>query len=295
LVAGAIHRKQVPVLQGFIGADSKGRVTTLGRGGSDYSATFLAAAVGADAVEVWTDVDGIMTADPSLVPEARCIRWMTFQEAAELAYFGAKVLHPSTILPAVQRGIPVRVLNSMVPDEEGTEIVSNLEESQNGPGMVKSIAYKEGLTVLVIRSTRMLMAYGFLAFIFELFNRYETSIDLVSTSEVSVSVTVDNLERIDEILRELSSVAEVEVSHEKAIVCLVGESICQSPGMAADIFGELEKVRIHMISQGASKINISFVIDESDLPLVINRLHKRFFSGPLEESLFAGPKEVSAG
>jgi aspartate kinase len=220
---------------------------------------------------------------------------MTFQEAAELAYFGAKVLHPSTLLPAVKRGIPVRVLNSMCPQEEGTEIVSIAGESRNGPGRVKSIAYKEGLTVLVIRSTRMLMAYGFLAFIFEVFNRYETSVDLVSTSEVSVSVTVDSLERIDEILRELSSVAEVEVSHDKAIVSLVGESICKHPGMAAEIFGELENVRIHMISQGGSKINVSFVIDESDLPLVINRLHRRFFSGPLEENLFARSKELPSG
>jgi aspartate kinase len=278
---------RVPVTQGFIGADRAGRTTTLGRGGSDYSATFLASLINASAVEVWTDVDGVMTADPSLLPDAMRIKMMTFEEASELAYFGAKVLHPETILPAIEGGIPVFVLNSMRPDESGTEICPSSEHDQERPGIVKSIAYKEGLSVLGIRSTRMLMAYGFLSSIFEVFNRFETAVDLVSTSEVSVSITIDNLDRIDEIMRELREFAEVEVRHKKAIVCVVGENLCREPGMTARIFGELEGIEVTSISQGASSSNISFVIDEADIPEVIGRIHRRFFSPPFDRKLFS--------
>lgn len=273
-----LQEGRVPVMQGFVGADVRGRTTTFGRGGSDYSATFLGALLGAKTVEIWTDVDGILTADPSLVPEAKRIRRMTFEEASELAYFGAKVLHPSTLRPAIERGIPVSVLNSMRPDVEGTEITPSADKQSSQEASVKSIAYKEGLTVLNITSTRMLMAYGFLASIFKVFNQFETPVDLVATSEVSVSVTVDTREKIDQIVSVLSEFSDIEVQDGKAIVCCVGEDICRKPGMPAQVFGELEGIRITLISQGASRINISFVINETDLPEVVNRLHRRFFS-----------------
>jgi aspartate kinase len=269
---------KVAVMQGFVGSDVRGRTTTFGRGGSDYSATFLGALLGAKTVEIWTDVDGILTADPSLVPEARRIQRMSFEEASELAYFGAKVLHPSTLRPAIERGVPVSVLNSMSPTVAGTEITPSGEKGGGEEAKVKSIAYKEGLTVLNITSTRMLMAYGFLASIFRIFNQFETPVDLVATSEVSVSVTVDTREKIDQIVSVLSEISEVEVQDGKAIVCCVGEDIGRQPGMPAQVFGELEGIRVTLISQGASRINISFVINESDLSEVVNRLHRRFFS-----------------
>jgi len=278
---------EVPVVQGFIGSDARGRITTFGRGGSDYSATALGGLLSVDAVEIWTDVDGIMTADPSLVQEVKRIRRMTFEEAAELAYFGAKVLHPATLLPAVEAGISVWVLNSMNPSLPGTEILPETGAAETDLPVVKSIAYKEGLTVLDIKSSRMLMAYGFLATIFGIFNRYETPVDLVATSEVSVSLTIDNLENIELILKELSAVAEVEMRREQAVVCLVGSNICRQPGLPGQVFSQLEDVAVNLISQGASKINISFVIDESDLPRVINRLHESFFTRDLNEAIFA--------
>ncbi len=287
LVRGRIREGKIPVLQGFVGRDGEGRITTFGRGGSDYTATFLAALIGAEAVEIWTDVDGIMTADPSLVQGVRRIKRMTFEEAAELAYFGAKVLHPSTILPAVRSGISVFVMNSMKSEAPGTEIVHGERAAPAEKAVIKSIAYKEGLSVIDIKSTRMLMAYGFLATIFDIFNRFETPVDLVSTSEVSVSVTVDSRERLEEIVEALSEVGEVEIRHRQAVVCLVGEGICRRPDLPARIFGELAGVQINLISQGASKINISLVIDEDNLPEVVGRLHRRFFSGPLDEEVFA--------
>jgi len=277
----------VPVTQGFVGRDSYGRTTTLGRGGSDYSATLIGAMLNAEKVEIWSDVDGVLTADPSLVPDAKRIRYMSFREAAELAYFGAKVLHPSTILPAVERGIPVYVLNSMRPEDCGTKIAESVSVNGGNGCIVKSIAYKENISVIAITSTRMLMAHGFMATIFDIFNRYQTSVDLVSTSEVSVSITVDNAEKLNEIKRELGRFAQVEVQHNKAIVCLVGEQMRKTPGMPARIFSAVQDVEIHLISQGASEINISFVIDESLLPQVVTRLHQEFFSGELDPKVFA--------
>ncbi len=285
IIGPLLEAGTIPVMQGFIGADTQGRTTTFGRGGSDYSATLIGALLAADVVEIWTDVDGVMTANPKMVENVRRIRRLTFDEAAELAYFGAKVLHPSTILPAMERGISVQVLNSMRPQLPGTEIVPR-ERTPDRAARIKSIACKEGLSVINIKSTRMLMAYGFLASIFDIFNRYETPVDIVSTSEVSVSVTVDNLERIDQIKMELEEIAEVEIRHSQAIVSLVGEEICREPGLPADVFGELQGVQINLISQGASKINISFVIDEAELPRVIGRLHARFFSGELDGEVF---------
>lgn len=280
-----VQRGRVPVLQGFVGRDSMGRTTTLGRGGSDYSATLIGSMLEVAAVEIWTDVDGVLTADPTLVPAARRIRVMTFQEAAELAYFGARVLHPATLLPAVEKNIPVLVLNSQRPSESGTRIVAAGTDSA-GECVVKSIAYKENITVITVTSSRMLMAHGFLASIFDVFNRYKTAVDLVTTSEVSVSMTIDHSEHLADIRKELSHFSQVEIQSGKAIVCLVGERMRQTAGMPGQIFCELGAVPIHLISQGASEINISFVIDESELPVVIRTLHDRFFRGPLNPDIF---------
>jgi len=288
-----LERRVIPVMQGFIGRNQDGLITTLGRGGSDYSATLIAAMLQAEAVEIWTDVDGVMTADPTLVREVKRIRKMTFQEAAELAYFGARVLHPATILPAVERGIPVYVYNTMRPDDSGTEILPVTTDRESNGSLVKSIAYKEGLSVVTIKSTRMLMAYGFMASIFDIFNKYKTPVDLVSTSEVSVSITVDRTENLDQILQELNRFAETDVQHGKAVVCVVGENIRKVRGMPARIFNTLEETEIHLISQGASEINISFVIDESELATVVNRLHDKFFTGPLNEEIFAAAAATS--
>jgi len=277
----------IPVMQGFIGRSQDGLITTLGRGGSDYSATLMAAMLEVDAVEIWTDVDGVMTADPTIIADVKRIKKMTFQEAAELAYFGARVLHPATILPAVERGIPVYVLNTMRPNDSGTEILPLTEDRKRNHSLVKSVVYKEGLTVVTIKSTRMLMAYGFMAKVFEIFNRYKTSVDLVSTSEVSVSITIDNTEHLDAIRKELSEFSEVDIQHGKAIVCVVGESIRKVHGMPAKIFGVVEDLEIHLISQGASEINISFVIDESEIESVVRRMHTKFFSGELDPDVFA--------
>jgi len=281
-----LNRAVVPVMQGFVGADAGGRTTTLGRGGSDYSATLIGAMLDAAAVEIWTDVDGVLTADPTLVPEAKRIRKMTFQEAAELAYFGAKVLHPASLLPAVGKNIPVSVLNSQRPEADGTLISPKATESDSAECIVKSIAYKEDITVVTVTSTRMLMAYGFLSSIFEIFNRYQTSVDLVTTSEVSVSVTIDQKDRLAEIQRDLSHFSQLEVQSHKAIVCLVGQRMRRTAGMPGLIFSILSDIPIHLISQGASEINISFVVDECDLPVVVRTLHERFFSGPLDPNIF---------
>ena len=271
-------QEHVPVLQGFVGSDEKGRTTTLGRGGSDYSATLFAAMLGADTVEIWSDVDGVLSADPSLVPGAQRIRQMTFQEAAELAYFGAKVIHPSTLLPAVEKNIRVIILNSMNPDYSGTIISNKGEDPGEEDGRVKSIAYKENLTVITVISSRMLMAHGFMASLFRVFEKYKTAVDLVATSEVSVSITIDNTRYLNEIVKELQAFAAVEIDTGKAIVCCVGESLKGTPGMAAKILGLLENTKTYAVSQGGSDINLSFVIDDEELPRVINRLHEQFFA-----------------
>jgi len=287
LLVPKLKSGRVLVSQGFVGSDEDGTVTTLGRGGSDYSATFIGSLLDAETVEVWTDVDGILTADPSLLPDAKRIRWMTFEEAAELAYFGAKVLHPASILPAIEKGIPVCVLNSLKPGQEGTYILGGMPEALEAPVLAKSIAYKEGQLVLSIKSSRMLMAYGFLARIFSVFEKYQTPVDLVSTSEVSVSVTIDSQEHLSEIMEELSEFSELEVRQKQVIVCVVGEGLCMEPGIPSKLFGELQGIRVNMISQGASSINISFVIDEEDLPVVVSRIHKRFFEDGFDETFFA--------
>lgn len=271
------------VMGGFIAATEEGTTTTLGRGGSDFTASIVGAALGAKEIQIWTDVDGVMTADPSILPGARRLRLMSFSEASELAYFGARVLHPSTVIPAIEHDIPVRVLNSHKPEAEGTKIIGRCPPSCV---TVKSIAYKESITVVDIRSTRMLMAHGFLAKIFDIFDRFETAVDMVSTSEVEVSLTIDRTDRLMDIIEELETFSEATYDSEQAIVCLVGDNLRYTSGVAAKIFSAIEGVNIRMISQGASRLNISFVIDESDLLTAISALHDTFFDN-VDEEVFA--------
>jgi aspartate kinase len=270
-----LERGRVPVMGGFIGATRDGIATTLGRGGSDFSAAIVGAGLDAQRMEIWTDVDGMMTTDPNLCPQARRIKTITFEEAAELAYFGAKVLHPATLLPAIQKNIPVLILNSRNPKCEGTRITATAPKCKN---VFKAIAAKKRITVVDVVATRMLMAHGFLKSIFDVFASHRCPVDMVSTSEVSVSVTVDSNESIAAIASDLARLADVKYESRKAIVCLVGENIRNTPGIAAKVFSAIADVNIRMISQGASEINISFVIDEADVPAVVSRLHQTFFS-----------------
>ncbi len=270
-----LDRGRVPVMGGFIGSTREGIATTLGRGGSDFSAAIVGAGLSAARIEIWTDVDGMMTTDPNLCPAARRIKSISFEEAAELAYFGAKVLHPATLLPAIRKNIPVLILNSRNPRCDGTRITASAPKSRN---TFKAIAAKKRITVVDVVATRMLMAHGFLKSIFEVFANHRCPVDMVSTSEVSVSVTVDSNESIAAIAADLARLADVKYEGRKAIVCLVGENIRSTPGIAAKVFGAIGNVNIRMISQGASEINISFVIDEADVPAVVTRLHEAFFS-----------------
>jgi len=283
LVKPLLDGNRVPVMGGFIGATRQGIPTTLGRGGSDFSAAIVGAGLNATRIEIWTDVDGMMTTDPTLCPQARRIKTISFEEAAELAYFGAKVLHPATLLPAIQKNIPVLILNSRNPACEGTRITATAPKSKN---IFKAIAAKRRITVVDIVATRMLMAHGFLKSIFEVFANHRCPVDMVSTSEVSVSVTVDSNESIAAIAADLGKLADVKYDGRKAIVCLVGENIRNTPGIAAKVFGAIPDVNIQMISQGASEINISFVIDESDVPQVVARLHQAFFTD-VDPAVFA--------
>jgi len=264
----------VPVTQGFIGADSDGATTTIGRGGSDYSGAIIGAALDADEIEIWTDVDGIMTTDPQLVPEAAKVSLISFAEAAELAYFGAKVLHPSTLLPAIAKEIPVSVRNSRRPELSGTRIVRTAPLSR---ALVKAIAFKRGITIVNVTSDRMLMAYGFLSRLFEVFARHQTAVDMVSTSEVSVSVTLDDTHRLEGIISELRELGEVSVESDQALICLVGEQLKFTPGVAARIFSSIEGVNVSMISHGASAINVSFVVAGDQVEEAVLALHREFF------------------
>ncbi|HYG97910.1 MAG TPA: lysine-sensitive aspartokinase 3 [Terriglobales bacterium] len=270
-----IEDGQVPVMGGFIGATAGGVPTTIGRGGSDFSAAIIGAALEADKIEIWTDVDGMKTTDPNLCPDARRIKVISFEEAAELAYFGAKVLHPATLLPAIQKNIPVYVLNSRNPNNQGTRIQARVPRSKN---VFKAVAAKKRITVIDIVAARMLMAHGFLKSIFDIFDRHRCPVDVVSTSEVSVSLTVDSNEAIPAIAADLQHLADVKYEGRKAIVCLVGENIRGTPGIAAKIFTALSDINVRMISQGASEINITFVIDEDQVPEAVRRLHNEFFS-----------------
>lgn len=266
---------RIPVMGGFVGATQAGVTTTLGRGGSDFSAAIVGACLGASEIQIWTDVDGMLTADPRIVKNPQVVPHLSFAEASELAYFGAKVLHPATIQPAVARNIPVRILNSQRATARGTLITADRPKTERP---LTAVASKKGVTVVDITSTRMLMAHGFLRRLFEVFERFKTPVDVITTSEVSVSVTIDDARRLPAIIEALSGFAEVERDDHMAIVCVVGDGLHDDPGLAARVLGSVGDVPLRMVSQAASRRNITFVIREGDLSQALGRVHDAFFA-----------------
>ena len=274
VLAPAIRAGRIPVIGGFVGATDKGVTTTLGRGGSDYSAAIFGACLDAGEIQILTDVDGMLTADPRLVPQPRVVPRLTFAEASELAYFGAKVLHPSTILPAVAKSIPVRILNSSRPGNPGTLITA---DGASEDGRLTAIAAKRDVTVIDITSSRMLMAHGFLRRLFEVFERFKTAVDVVTTSEVSVSVTVDDTRRLETIVDNLRTFAEVNCERDMAIVCAVGENLRLDPALFGRAVTALDRIPLRLVSQAASRRNITFVLRDADVAHAMMRLHETFF------------------
>ena len=267
-----LRQGKVPVMGGFVGS-APGRVTTtLGRGGSDYTASLIGAAIEATAIEIWTDVDGMLTADPRVIPGAQLIERISFDEAAELAAFGAKVLHPATIAPAVQRGIPVFVLNSRKPDGKGTMIAFDAPRLA-----VRAIAGKRGTTLVKLRSSRMLLAPGFLRRVFEVFETHRTSVDVVTTSEVSVSVTLDDATNLGAILQDLAAFGDVAVERRSGIVAIVGAGIADGSRAIADALIALGSIPVYMASLSATGINFTLVIDDEQVVPAMQRLHATFF------------------
>ena len=285
----ALLEGRIPVLGGFVGGTANGATTTLGRGGSDYSAALIGAAlhgmegpagagqrITCTEIQIWTDVDGMLTADPRVVPHPAVVDRLSFAEASELAYFGAKVLHPSTILPAVSADIPVRILNSRRPAGAGTRITA---ESSAADRPVAALACKRRVTVVEITSTRMLMAHGFLRRLFQVFETFHTPVDVVTTSEVSVSVTVDDDRHLPDIVAALEQFAEVTVDREMAILCAVGDNLRTDPRMAIRLLSMLEGVPLRMVSQAASRRNVTVVLNDRDVALAMSRLHDAAFAG----------------
>jgi len=287
-----VSKKRIPVLGGFIAASESGVPTTLGRGGSDYSAAIIGAALDADAIEIWTDVEGMMTTDPRLCPDARTIKRISFNEAAELAYFGAKVLHPATLLPAIHKNIPVYVLNSRNLKSTGTEITAQAPPSRD---TFRAITAKIGISIVNVVASRGVMVHGFLRSVFEALDRHSSPVDIVAISEVSMSFTMETKRLPKALLTELEEIADVTCEDQQAIICLVGEDIHGKPGIAASVFNTIAEagVNIRMISQGASEINISFVVQESDVPKAVRHLHEHFF--PARSTATAAHKANGAG
>ena len=273
VVMPIVRAGRIPVMGGFIGsAQGTGITTTLGRGGSDYSASLVGAALQADAIEIWTDVDGMLTADPRVVPHARLIERIGFDEASELASFGAKVLHPNTIAPAVMRGIPVWVLNSHRPDSPGTLITFDAPRRN-----VSAIAGKSGVTLIKVRSARMLLAEGFLRDLFALFGRHKTSVDVVATSEVSVSVTIDDASGLEALVVDLRALGDVSIERNRGIVSVVGSGLSDGGTAMAQALTAIGDIRVHMLSLSSSGINLTVVVDGEHVKPAMQRLHDAFF------------------
>lgn len=271
-VGGLIEDGVLPVITGFIGQATNGHYITLGRGGSDYSGAIVAGALQALELQIWTDVNGIFNTDPRLVKEAKVLDRVSFNEAGELAYFGAKVLHPKTIKPAIEKNIPVKILNTFNPAAVGTLITNEEEDS------LKSVTYKKGISIINICSAGMLEARGFLAKLFEVFARHGVEVDVVSTSEVSVSVTVDKGGvRLERVVADLSEFAKVNVEKGLAIVCLVGAGIAGDRRVLGELFSAVNEHDVMMVSQGASKRNITFLVKEAEAPEVVRKVFNRFF------------------
>jgi aspartate kinase len=273
----------VPVMGGFIASSAAtGATTTLGRGGSDYTAGLVGAALRSGEIQIWTDVSGVLTADPRVVSEARTIPRLSYAEAAELAYFGAKVLHPKTILPAVVRNIAVRICNSREPRSPDTVVYFDAEMT---PRTVKAIAHKKGISIVHITSARMLGAYGFLRAIFEVFERHRTAVDIVTTSEVSVSLSLEDTGALPEIMADLEKISAVKVESGRAVVCIVGEGLRTTPGIAGRVFSTIKDINVLLVSQGASSVNLTFVVDEQHVEEAVRRLHAAFFECATSELL----------
>jgi aspartate kinase len=281
----------IPVLGGFIGSTTTGETTTLGRGGSDYTAALIGAALEAREIQIWTDVPGVLTADPRLVSHARTVPHLSFEEAAELAYFGAKVLHPKTLHPAIERDIPVRICNSRAQEGGSTLVVG---ETKRSPQTVKAIAHKTGVTTVQVTSTRMLGAYGFLRALFEIFAEHKTAVDVVTTSEVSVSLSLDDTTALPAIVAELEKLGTVSIEEGRAIICVVGEGLRSTPGIAARIFSTINDINVSLISQGASRINLTFAVEEMRVRETVARLHKEFFESSDSEAAIRELNDLGA-
>jgi aspartate kinase len=265
--------KQIIVTQGFICRNPRDEVDNLKRGGSDYTASLIGGAIRADEIQIWTDIDGMHNNDPRIVKNTFPVRELTFEEAAELAYFGAKILHPSTITPAKMRGVPVRLKNTMEPSAFGTLIANKSTSSE-----IKAIAAKDGITAIYIHSTRMLNAFGFLKKVFDIFEQYKTPVDMVTTSEVSVAVTIDNAEHLDKITADLSQFADLE-EHDRnqTIICIVGNFMADKAGIALRVIQAMQNIPIRMIAYGASEHNISLLVDTKDKNAALNALNEGLF------------------
>ena len=264
---------------GFIGSTDQGVTTTLGRGGSDYSAALVGAALQAEAIEIWTDVNGMLTADPRVVAGSRLIERIRFDEASELASFGAKVLHPSTIAPAVRRGIPVYIYNSRNPSGRGTLITFDAPRRP-----VTAIAGKTGTTVVKVRSPRMLMAHGFLRLVFDVFDRHHTSVDVVATSEVSVSATIDDASQLEALVVDLSRMGDVSVERDRGIVAVVGAGLGDDSAAMGRALAAVDGVKIHMLSLSATGINLTMIVDADQVTPAMQRLHSAFFADGAESA-----------
>jgi aspartate kinase len=288
-LAPILDAGDIPVLGGFIGATTQGITTTLGRGGSDYTASLVGAALRSREIQIWTDVNGVMTADPRVVKAAQTVARLSYAEASELAYFGAKVLHPKTIQPAIKLNIPVRICNSRTPDEFGTLVCAGPETAQR---TVKAIAHKTGVTTVKVTSARFLGAYGFLRRIFEIFDRHRTVVDVVTTSEVSLSMSLDDVRALPGIVAELKQIGSVEVSTNRAVVCIVGAGLCGAPRITASVFNSIRNIPVTLISQGASSSNLTFVVDEECVKTVVTRLHRTFFENGIEDFQEMVPLEL---
>ncbi len=260
------------ITQGFICRNSFGEIDNLRRGGSDYTASLIGAAIGASEVQIWTDIDGMHNNDPRIVKGTKPIARLSFDEAAELAYFGAKILHPQSVFPAQKFKIPVRLLNTLEPQAAGTLISHDSEK-----GEIKSIAAKDGITAIKIQSSRMLLAYGFMRRVFEVFERYKTPVDMITTSEVAVSLTIDDTRHLTEIMTELTDFGSVEVDAEQTIICVVGDFSANRHGYASRVFEALKHVPIRMISYGGSSYNITLLLNTTDKVEALRSLHSRLF------------------
>lgn len=272
-IGDCLSRKEVVYTQGFIGSTASGINTTLGRGGSDYSASIIGVAIDSEEIQIWTDVDGMMSADPRVVKDARVLPEVSFQEASELAYFGAKVLHPMTIHPAVDKNITVRILNTMNPTFPGTSIKSTIADGE----MIRAVAAKKNISAIYLSSPNMLMSHGYLAKVFEIFDRHKIAVDLISTSEVSIALTIDSTDKLDDLESELKEYADVQISRDVSIVSVVGRQFREQSGIAGRVFKALGEIPVLMISGGASDINLSFVVSGNQSDQAVRQLHTEFF------------------